>query len=78
MESKICIDIICKELDKQGIEYYTIHDAWLVDSKDIKKTESIIIEKFYKHLYRRPELKIEKRESYRNRTKTRGGPPNDC
>jgi hypothetical protein len=23
-------------------------------------------------------LKIEKRESYWNRTKTRGGPPNDC
>jgi hypothetical protein len=60
MESKICIDIICKELDKQGIDYYTIHDAWLVDKEDIKKTQSIIIDKFYKHLYRRPELKIEK------------------
>jgi len=59
-ESKICIDIICKELDGEGIEYYTIHDAWIVKGEDINKTKNIIMEKFYKHLYRRPELKIEK------------------
>jgi hypothetical protein len=60
IESKICINIICKELDKEDIKYYTIHDAWLVDEKDIKKTRDIIIRKFYDNFYRRPELKIEK------------------
>ena len=60
IESKICINIICKELDKENIKYYTIHDAWLVDEKDIKKTKDIVIRKFYDNFYRRPELKIEK------------------
>jgi len=60
IESKICINIICKELDKENIKYYTIHDAWLVDEKNIKKTRDIIIRKFYDNFYRRPELKIEK------------------
>ena len=60
IESKICINIICKELDKEGIKYYTIHDAWLVSKEDIKRTQEIIIRKFYDNFYRRPELKIEK------------------
>jgi len=60
IESKICIDIICDELNKENIKYYTIHDAWLIDEKDIKQTEKIIYKMFYKHFYRRPELKIEK------------------
>lgn len=60
IESKICIDIICEELNKNNIEYYTIHDAWLVDKNDVEEAQRIIYDMFYKHLYRRPELKIEK------------------
>jgi hypothetical protein len=60
IESKICIDKICKELDKQEIQYYTIHDAWLVDKSDINKLTKIVYSMFYKYLNRRPELKIEK------------------
>lgn len=60
IESKICIDIICEELNKLGIEYYTIHDSWLIDKSNLKDVEKIIYRMFYKHFYRRPELKIEK------------------
>jgi hypothetical protein len=60
IESKICIEIICKELDKQNIKYYTIHDAWLVNKEDIQKTQKIIMSNFYKYFNRRPEMKIEK------------------
>jgi len=60
IESKICIDIICKELDKENIKYYTIHDAWVVDGNDVEVTEKIVYKMFYKHLNRRPTLKIEK------------------
>jgi hypothetical protein len=60
IESKICIDIISQELDKEGIEYYTIHDAWLVKKEDIQKTEKTIVSNFYKYFSRRPEMKIEK------------------
>jgi hypothetical protein len=60
IESEICIDIICQELDKQNIKYYTIHDSWLVDEKDIPKTKDIISNCFntkYNHI---PNLKTEK------------------
>jgi hypothetical protein len=60
IESKICIDIISQELDNEDIEYYTIHDAWLIDKEDIQKTKNIIMNKFYKYFHRRPEMKIEK------------------
>ena len=60
IESKICIDIISKELDNKGIEYYTIHDAWLVDKSEVDEVVKTIHKNFYKHMYRRPELKIEK------------------
>ena len=60
IESKICIDEICEELNKSDIKYYTIHDAWLVDKSDVRDVEKIVYKMFYKHFYRRPELKIEK------------------
>ncbi len=60
LESEICIDIICKELDEQKIKYYTIHDAWLINVNDIKQTKKIIIEKFIEKYNNKPELKIEK------------------
>jgi len=60
IESKICIDVISQELDNEDIEYYTIHDAWLVNKEDIQKTKNIIMNKFYKYFHRRPEMKIEK------------------
>jgi hypothetical protein len=59
MESKICIDKICSALDESGIDYYTIHDSWLVDKVDIDQTIKVINNEFYKNLYRRPELKVE-------------------
>jgi hypothetical protein len=60
IESKICIDIICEKLDSEGIEYYTIHDAWLLDKSCVDKVIDMIHREFFKNLYRRPELKIEK------------------
>lgn len=59
IESKICIDIICEELNKLNIEYYTIHDSWLVDKSNVREVEKIIYKMFYQYFYRRPELKIE-------------------
>ena len=60
IESEICIDVICQELDQKGIQYYTIHDAWLVDKKDVDETKKIISDMFYGHLDRIPKLKTEK------------------
>jgi hypothetical protein len=59
MESEICIDIICEELNKLGIKYYTIHDSWIIDKSNIKEVEKIVYKMFYKHFIRKPELKIE-------------------
>jgi hypothetical protein len=60
IESKICIDKICKKLDLNDLNYYTIHDAWLVDKSEVESVKKIIYREFYDNLYRRPELKIEK------------------
>src|SRR5690606_4831452 len=60
MESEICIDKICNKLDLNNINYYTIHDAWIVDKKEVDEVKSIIYKEFYDNLHRRPELKIEK------------------
>jgi hypothetical protein len=60
IESKICIDKICKKLDLNDINYYTIHDAWLVDKSEVEEVKKIIYSEFYDNLHRRPELKIEK------------------
>lgn len=60
MESKICIDIICEELNKLNIKYYTVHDSWIIDKSNIKEVEKIVYKMFYKYFNRRPELKIEK------------------
>lgn len=60
IESKMCIDKICKKLDENNINYYTIHDAWLIDESDVDEVEKIIITTFYDNVYRRPELSIEK------------------
>lgn len=59
IESSFCIDVICKELDKRNIKYYTIHDAWLVNEKHINDVNNIIIEKFTKKFGISPQLKIE-------------------
>ena len=60
LESEICIDIICKELDLNNIKYYTIHDAWLVNKNDIKKTEEIILRSFNDKYKTQPTLDIKK------------------
>jgi hypothetical protein len=60
IESAICIDKICPDLDLQNIDYYTIHDAWLVKEEDIQQTLQIINENFIKEYNSKPSLKIEK------------------
>lgn len=59
LESEICIDIICQELDKEGIKYFTIHDAWLVDRFDEIKVKSIIEKEFEKKYKSKPTIKVE-------------------
>jgi hypothetical protein len=58
-ESDICIDVICEEINKQDLKYYTIHDAWLVREKDIEKTINIINKSFTNLYDTQPTLKIE-------------------
>ncbi len=60
LESEICIDIICQELDKQGINYFTIHDAWIVDIMDELKVKNIIETEFIKKYNSKPTIKTEK------------------
>lgn len=60
LESEICIDIICQELDKNNINYFTIHDAWLVDKFDEIKVRQIVEDCFMKKYSSIPKLKIEK------------------
>lgn len=59
LESEICIDLICQELDKNNIKYFTIHDAWLVNKIDELKTKQIIENEFMKKYNSTPHLKIE-------------------
>jgi hypothetical protein len=59
IESSFCIDVICKELDKRDIKYYTIHDAWLINEKHINDVNNIIVEKFNNKFGITPQLKIE-------------------
>jgi hypothetical protein len=59
LESDMCIETICQELDKNDILYYTIHDAWLVNKEDIERSNEIIIEYFTKIYNKHPKLKIE-------------------
>jgi hypothetical protein len=56
MESDMCIDIICKELEKNNINYFTIHDSWIVDDNDIPLTEAIIKAEFNKKYKSQPTL----------------------
>jgi hypothetical protein len=60
MESEICINIICQELDKNNIKYYTIHDSWIVDRMDEIKTKDIIEYCFMKKFNNIPKLQVEK------------------
>lgn len=64
IESNFCIDVVCKELDKRGIKYYTIHDAWLVKEKHINEVNNIIIAKFKDKFKLSPQLKIENINGY--------------
>lgn len=59
LESEMCIDIICSELDKADINYFTIHDAWLVDKFDEIKVKEIIEREFMKKYNSMPTIKIE-------------------
>ncbi len=60
IESNFCINIVCQELDKHNINYYTIHDAWLVDRFDELRVKNIIEQCFINTYNNIPKLKIEK------------------
>jgi hypothetical protein len=60
LESEICIDVICQELDKVGVKYWTIHDSWIVDRIDELKVKMIVEREFMKKSRSVPKLKIEK------------------
>ena len=59
-ESDMCIDIIAKELDDKGITYFTIHDSFIVDKKDIYETKQSIFNNFNKKYNSQPLLSTEK------------------
>ena len=59
LESEICIDTICQELDKENIKYFTIHDAWIVDRFDELKVKKIVESEFMKKYNSMPKIKIE-------------------
>lgn len=60
IESEICINIICQDLDKEDINYFTIHDSWLVDNDKIDQVKDIIEQNFQKKYNNKPHLKIKK------------------
>ena len=59
LESEICIDTICQELDKINVKYFTIHDAWVVDRLDELKVRSVVETEFMKKWKSIPKIKIE-------------------
>ena len=59
LESEICIDTICQELDKVNVKYFTIHDAWIVDRLDEFKVKEIVEKEFMKKYRSIPKIKIE-------------------
>jgi hypothetical protein len=60
LESEMVIDIICQELDKENIKYYTIHDSWVVNKEDKNRTMEIIEFNFNKIFNSKPKLKEER------------------
>lgn len=59
MESGICIDVVCSELNKAGIKYYTVHDSWIVNMNDLETTKEIIYRCFDQKYNSRPALETE-------------------
>lgn len=59
LESEICIDTICQELDKVNVKYFTIHDAWIVDRLDEFKVKEMVEREFMKKYRSMPKIKIE-------------------
>lgn len=59
LESEICIDTICQELDKVNVKYFTIHDAWIVDRLDEFKVKEIVEREFMKKYRSMPKIKTE-------------------
>lgn len=60
MESEMCIDIILPELEKNNIDPYTIHDAFIVKEKDVIKTMRIMEQLFLSRYGFKPKIKTEK------------------
>tara|TARA_R110001606_G_scaffold221350_1_gene369089 strand:- start:25660 stop:26889 length:1230 start_codon:yes stop_codon:yes gene_type:complete len=60
VESQICLDIIARELDSKSISYYTIHDSFIVDKKDLNETKLSILNNFDDKYDSQPSLSIEK------------------
>lgn len=62
MESKICIDKVCKRLDASKIAYYTIHDSWIIDHKHTAIVKKIAEQEFERQYGDHPQLKTTKLE----------------
>jgi hypothetical protein len=59
IESEIFIDEICKDLVKEGIVPYTMHDGFLVPKEHKDKTFDIMAAVLRKHLGLVPKIKID-------------------
>jgi len=59
IESEICIDEILPLLEEANIEYFTIHDSWLVKKEDLNQAIKIIENKFMEKFGYTPKLDIE-------------------
>ncbi len=59
IESEICIDEILPILDAAKINYFTIHDSWLVKKEDLNMAIKIIEDKFIEKFSYAPKLDIE-------------------
>ncbi len=70
LESDMCIETICEQLDINNILYYTIHDAWLVNQEDVQRTIEIIEEYFDKIYQKHPKLDIQNVKEKEKKKKT--------
>lgn len=60
IESSICIDCICQALDIEDINYYTVHDAWIIEKENVERTMEVINECFCEKYSTKPTLDVER------------------
>lgn len=59
LESDIIINSITKDLDKNSINYWTIHDSFIVATENTLKTKEVIENEFWKRFGYVPNIKVE-------------------